>query len=71
MKKVTASFATNLRHARLRCGYTQEAIAKELHIDRTTYTKYESGVSEPSFATLCSICALLSCSADSLLGIPS
>lgn len=42
------SFAYNLKLARKRCGYTQTDMSKKLHIDRTTYTKWETAKSEPS-----------------------
>lgn len=42
------SFAYNLKLARKRCGYTQTDMSKKLHIDRTTYTKWESSISTKS-----------------------
>lgn len=45
-------FAKNLLNCRKRCDLTQQQVADLLNINRTTYTKYETGVSEPSFEIL-------------------
>lgn len=42
----------NLKKLRLNKGITQEQIAKELKIHRTTYTKGETGKSEPSISDI-------------------
>ena len=42
----------NLRTVRDILGLSQGDIAKELYINRTTYTKWETGVSEPSLSQL-------------------
>ena len=47
-RKMDMSFAYNLNLARKRCGFTQTDMSKKLHIDRTTYTKWETAKSEPS-----------------------
>jgi len=52
-------FAENLRRFRTEKGYTQEDLAKLLNINRTTLTKYETGVTEPDFERLKLICELL------------
>lgn len=41
-----------LKKCRLEKGLTQGDVAAFLNIDRSTYTKYETNNSEPSFATL-------------------
>lgn len=41
-----------IKECRLRKGMTQGDVAAFLNIDRSTYTKYETNNSEPSFATL-------------------
>ena len=41
-------FSDNLKRARQRAGKTQAWMAQRLHIHRTTYTKYELGLAEPS-----------------------
>ena len=40
--------AQRLKKYRIACGLTQQQIADILNINRTTYTKYETGISEPS-----------------------
>ena len=49
---------------------TQQQVAAKLVIDRTTYTKYETGVSEPSFEMLIRLSQLLGISLDELFGAP-
>ena len=49
-------------------GRTQRWMAKQLNVDRTTYTKYERGSTEPSLENLCRLAEILDCSADWLLG---
>lgn len=41
-----------LKSCRKRMGMTQEQVAESLHVDRTTYTKYETGQSLPSIPML-------------------
>ena len=52
-------FAENLRRLRTEKGYTQGALAKLLNINRSTLTKYETGVTEPDFERLKLICEIL------------
>ena len=54
-----------LRSAR---GVLQKDIAAFLGIDRTTYVKYEKGVSEPSIETLLKLADYFGVSVDFLLG---
>lgn len=48
-----------MKMRRAQCGLTQQEIADRLGIDRTTYTKYESGKSEPNFEMLQKISSIL------------
>ena len=41
-----------IRECRRECGYTQQMVATALNVDRTTYTCYESGKTEPSVDSL-------------------
>ena len=52
-------FPDRLRAARKETGYTQEWMAQQMRIHRTTYTKYETGVTEPSMECLLRIIKLL------------
>ena len=68
-KKFTPSeiFGARLRQARLRMGLTQAAVAKHIRVDRSTYTKYELGLVEPSLVTAYRLAALLNTTLDDLL----
>lgn len=48
-------------------NYTQTQMAKLLRLERSTYTKYESGITEPSLQTLSNIKSVLNVSYDELL----
>lgn len=48
-------------------NYTQTQMAKLLRLERSTYTKYESGITEPSLQTLRNIKKILSITYDELL----
>ena len=57
-----------LRQWRKKQGYTQQQMADLVGVHRTTYTKYELGVVEPSLAALCRMADVLDCTTDALLG---
>ncbi len=60
-RKVSAADSTigkNLAFFRNMAGLTQQQVAEQLNLNRTTYTKYETGVSEPSFDTLKKIASI-------------
>lgn len=67
-KKRESTFAERLKMHRELCGYKQWQVADVLNINRTTYTKYETGVSEPSQAILKKIVALFGIDYNALLG---
>ena len=56
-----------MKMRRVQCGFTQQEVANRLGIDRTTYTKYETGKSEPSFDALQKIAGLLQVPVTELL----
>lgn len=56
-----------MKMQRVQCGLTQQEVANRLGIDRTTYTKYETGKSEPSFDALQKIAELLQIPVTELL----
>ena len=60
-------FAENLRRFRTEQGYTQGEMADKLNINRTTLTKYETGVTEPDFERLKLICELLDVDYNTIL----
>lgn len=47
-----ASFATNLRAARLWAGLSQEALARSARVDRAVISVYERGTREPNLRTV-------------------
>lgn len=65
---VYRSFGENLTKYRKLCGFTQQQVADILSLNRTTYTKYETGVSEPSFEILKKIVAIFGIDVNALLG---
>lgn len=56
-----------LKMLRKREKWTQQEVASKLGVDRSTYTKYETGQSEPNFETLQKIAALFGVSTDFIL----
>lgn len=65
------SFAERLKEKRITAGYKQKEIAALMNIGSTTFNSYEKGVREPDFEKVATICRILNCSADYLLGIPT
>ncbi|MCH5296682.1 MAG: helix-turn-helix domain-containing protein [Ruminococcus sp.] len=65
---VNPIFGRRLKQFRVICGLTQEQVASALNIERTTYTKYETGVSEPSIDLLGRIVSILGTDFNSVLG---
>ncbi len=61
-------FGIHLKQYRVACGLTQEQVASVLNINRTTYTKYETGISEPSYEMLGRIVSLFGTDFNSVLG---
>lgn len=52
-------FANKLKAARKHAGKTQAWMAQHLNLHRTTYTKYETGQSEPSLEVFGALVKLL------------
>lgn len=61
-------FGRRLKQYRVACGITQDQVASVLNINRTTYTKYETSVSEPSYEMLGRMVSLFGIDFNSLLG---
>ena len=64
---VDSAFGVNLSYYRHLAGLTQQQVADMLNLNRSTYTKYETGVSEPSIEILKRIADILSIDYNSLL----
>lgn len=63
-----SSFALKLKQYRDLCRLTQQQVADILNINRTTYTKYETGVSEPSHEVLRKIVSIYGVDYNTLFG---
>ena len=64
------SYGKILKRLRKSKGVTQQEIACELNVDRSTYAKYETSQSQPNFDTLIRIADYFDVSIDYLLGRP-
>ena len=62
------TFNEKLKDLRTRKKLHQKDVAQSLGIDRTTYTKYETGKSEPDFETTQKLADFFGTSIDALLG---
>ena len=61
-------FGAHIRFLReSRTDYTQTEVARMLFVDRSTYTNYELGKTEPSIDTIKKICKILRIDATTLL----
>ncbi len=65
------SFASKLKKARKDSGFTQEDVAKETQIPRSTLAGYEIGRTQPDIETLGILVDFYEVSADWLLGTNS
>lgn len=61
-------FSDRLRCLRTQAHLTQQAVADQLRIHRTTYTKYETGVVTPDQQGLVQLAGLFGVTVDYLLG---
>ena len=62
------TFGQRLRRARKAKGWTQERVARELRVDRTTYCKYETGKVEPPITLCFHLCVVLGLTPNALMG---
>ena len=58
----------NLKKLRKSCGFRQEEVAKVLGVDRSAYSYYESGKTEPSVTNLIKISRMFKVDVDVLVG---
>ena len=61
------SFGDRLRAARERNGYTQQQVADQLGLDKSTYCGYETGKRHPDVPKIKRLSQILGASADDLL----
>jgi len=57
----------NLRKYRKARNLTQDQVAEYLNVQRTTYTRYETGTNKPDYETLCKLAEYFRVSLDQLL----
>jgi transcriptional regulator with XRE-family HTH domain len=62
-------FGNELRRLRVSCGLTQQAVADALHVNRATYTYYETGKTTPSVERLGKIAEILGVTELHLAGL--
>lgn len=58
----------NLKKLRKACGFKQEEVARVLGIDRSAYSYYESGKTEPCVKNLIKIARMYKVDVDALVG---
>ena len=63
-----ALFSENLKRLRKSCGLKQEDVAKVLGVDRSAYSYYEGGKTQPSIANLIKIAHMFKVDVDELIG---
>ncbi len=68
---VDKTFGKNIAEYRKQCGFTQQQVADMLSLNRTTYTKYETGASEPSIEIMRKIASIFGVDINTLLDIDS
>lgn len=65
---VDVTFGRNISKYRRQCGLTQQQVADILNLNRSTYTKYETGISEPSIEILKNIASIFDIDYNAALG---
>lgn len=63
----TYKVGEKLKHYREACVLSHKQVADALNIERSTYTKYENGKTEPSLNTLVKLAAIFNVSPTELL----
>ena len=65
--KAGVNFSQNLRRVRNMRGYTQEALGRELGIQKSAVCKYEKGRTKPNVYQLARLCRVLDVSPQDLI----
>ena len=55
------------RYFREKTGLTQEQVSEKLNIDKSTVSKWETGISKPTVDLLIKVSQLYNCSIDDLI----
>lgn len=61
-------FAIRLKETRIKQGFTQEMLAKEIEYNKSAICDWETRGKEPSFDVLLKLTKILNVSADYLIG---
>lgn len=64
---MSRDLGNKLSYLRSQVGYTQSQIAKQLNVDRSTYSNYERAVTEPDVKTLITLAKIFGVDANELL----
>ena len=64
---MSKSFGEHLRDLRIKKELTQQDVGDYLNINRTTYTKYETNVTQPNLEQLKMLCELFEVDYNTLL----
>ena len=62
------TFGKRLRRLRRAKGWTQQRLADRIHVDRTTYCKYENDTVEPPMEVWLYLCIVLDTNPNELMG---
>lgn len=68
MKSIKETLSRNITNYRKANGMSQNQLAELLSLERSTISKYESGVNMPDIIILCAIADIFECSIDDLVG---
>lgn len=66
--KIQSEIGARIKKARESCGLKQDKVAKKLHVTLTAYQNYEYGKRDIKSSMILSICTILKCSPNWLLG---
>lgn len=66
--EIQSEIGARIKEARERCGLKQDEVAKKLNVTLTAYQNYEYGKRDIKSSMILSICAVLRCSPNWLLG---
>ncbi len=68
MKGKIVMFNSNLKKLRKACGFKQDDVAKVLGVDRSAYSYYEGGKTEPNISNLIKIARMFKVDVDTVVG---
>lgn len=69
MNNIKKEVGNRIKESRKSLGYTQNYVAKIMHMTQQQYSRFENGVFELSYEQLIKISQLFEVSVDYLLGI--